>query len=79
MQIHHICITDNDYDSILDEIERREKLSLKIMLVLIVTIYSTDVNNNNAILNVVVNYIMIKYLYLNVIWLFIPVRFYLCV
>ena len=29
--IHPICLTDADYDYILDEIERREKLSLKLM------------------------------------------------
>ena len=28
IQIHTICMTDDDYDYILDKIERREKLSL---------------------------------------------------
>ena len=29
IQRHHVCLTDADYDYILDEIERQEKLSLK--------------------------------------------------
>ena len=40
-------MTDADYDYILDEIERLEKLSLKGMWVLIATINGTDDNNHN--------------------------------
>ena len=56
-----------DYDYIWDEIERREKLRMNRMLVLIVTRNSTDGNNHNAIFIIVVNYIIILYLYLNLI------------
>ena len=47
-------MTDANYDYILDEIERHEKLSLNGMWVLIVTSNSTDGNNHNAILYLVV-------------------------
>ena len=40
-------MTDYDCDYILDEIERRENLSLKGMLVLIVKINSNDGKNHN--------------------------------
>ena len=60
-------MTDADYDYILDEIERREKLSLKGMWVAIVTRNSTDDNNYNAILYVVFHYIIIKYQYVSII------------
>ena len=46
-------MTDADYDYILDEIERREKLSLKGMWVLIVTSNSTADKNHNVSLNLV--------------------------
>ena len=64
-------MTDTDYDSILDEIERHENFSLKGMWVLIVTSNSTDDNNNNAIFNVVFNSITIKYKYVNIISIFV--------
>ena len=64
-------MTDDDYDYILDEIERREKTSFNGMRVLIVTRNSTDDKNNNAILYVAFYYIIIKYQYVNVIWSFI--------
>ena len=48
------------------------------MLVLIVTRNCTDGNNHYAILYVVVNYIIIKYIYVNVIRFFITVSFYFC-
>ena len=54
-------MTDADYGYILDEIKCREKLSLKGMLVAIVTSNSTDYNNYNAILYVVFHCIIIKY------------------
>ena len=60
-------MTDDDYDYILDEIERREKLSLDWMWVLIVMIYITDDNNHNAIFNVAFHYKIIKYQYVNII------------
>ena len=41
------------------------------MLVLIVMMNIIDDNNNNAIFNVVLHYIIIKYQYVNVIWIFI--------
>ena len=68
-------MTDADYYYILDEIERREKLSLKGMLVLIVMMNSIDDKNNNEIFNVVLHYIIIKDIYLNVTWFFILVSF----
>ena len=46
---------------------------------LIVTKNSTDDKDHNAILYVVVYYIIIIYLYLNVIWLFILVCYYFLV
>ena len=46
-------MTDADYNYILDEIERSEKLSSKGMWVLTVTRNSTDDNNQNQILYVV--------------------------
>ena len=64
-------MTDADYDYILDEIERREKLSLKGMWVLIVMRNHIDDNNNNAIFNVGFHYIIIKNEYVNIIWIFI--------
>ena len=64
-------MTDADYDYILDEIERREKIILNRMLVFIVIMNGIDDNNNNAIFNVVLNYIIIKYQYVNIIWIFI--------
>ena len=60
-------MTDADYDYILYEIDRREKLSLKGMWVLIVMRNIIDDNNNNAIFNVVFWYKIIKYQYLNLI------------
>ena len=45
----------------------------------IVTKNSIDVTNHTTILHVVVNYIIIKYPYVNVIWLFILVSFNVCV
>ena len=68
-------MTDTDYDYILDEIERSKKLSLNGMLVLIVMMNNIDDNNNNAIFNVFIHY-MIKYQYVNIIWIFIC--FFLC-
>ena len=69
-------MTYADYDYILDQIERREKMSLSGIWVLIVTSNSTDGNNNNAILCVVVNYIIIKYIFVNLIWFLILVSYY---
>ena len=46
-------MTDDDYDYLLDTIERREKNSLNGMWVLIVTRNSTDDKNHNRILYVV--------------------------
>ena len=57
-------MTDADYDYILDEIELQEKLSLDGMQVVIVTRNSTDAKNHIAILYVVVNYIIIIYIYM---------------
>ena len=71
-------MTDADYDYILDEIERREKLSLNGMWVLIVMRNSIDDNNNNAIFNVVFCYIIIKYQYVNVIWIFVCFSVFTC-
>ena len=79
IQIHPICMIDADYDYILDGIERQEKLILNGMWVAIVTSNGTDVKNNSAILYLVVNYIIIKYLYVNSIFFFIFVSFYFCV
>ena len=79
IQRHPICMKDADYNYILDEIERREKLSFNRMRVVIVTRNSTDGNNPNAILYVFFHYIIIKYLYLDLIWLFILVSFYFLV
>ena len=70
IQRHPICMTDTDYEYILDEIERREILSLNRMLVLIVTRNIADDNNHNAILYVVFQYRIIKYQYVNIIWIF---------
>ena len=64
-------MTDADYDYILDEIERREKLSLKRVLVLIVMGDNIDDNNNNAIFNVGLHYIIIKYQCVHIKWIFI--------
>ena len=64
-------MTDVDYDSILDELERHENLSLNKMLVLIVMINTIDDNNNSEIFIVVLHYIIIKYKYVNIIWIFI--------
>ena len=69
-------MTDTDYDYILDEIEHFEKLSLKVMLVLIVMMNCIDDNNSNALFNVVLHYINIKYQYINITWIFIC--FFLC-
>ena len=76
IQRHPIIITDADYDYILDKIDSREILSLIGMLVLIVMMNSIDGNNNNAIFNVALHYILIKYQYVNIIWIFIC--FFLC-
>ena len=48
-----------------------KKLSLNGMWVLIVTRNSTDDNNHNAILNIVFDYRIIKYQYVNIIWILI--------
>ena len=61
IQRHTNIMTDADYDYIWDEIERGEKLSLNVMLVLIVMMNSIYDNNNNAIFNVVLHYIIVKY------------------
>ena len=60
IQRHPIIVTDADYDYITDEIERREKLSLKGTRVLTVMMNCIDDNNNNAIFNVGFHYIIIK-------------------
>ena len=57
-------MTDAEYDYILDEIERREKLSLNRILVLIVTKNSIDGNNINAILYIIFHCIIMKYQYM---------------
>ena len=75
IQIYPISMTDADYDYILDEIERSENLILNGMRVLIVTRNITDDNNPNAILYVVFHYIIIKYQYVNIIWILI---FFMC-
>ena len=49
------------------------------MRVLIVTRNSTNGNNHNAILYVVVYYIIRKYIYLDVIWFFILGSYYVLV
>ena len=64
-------MTDDDYDYILDEIERREKTSFNGMRVLIVTRNSTDDKNHYAVLYAVFHYRIIKYQYVNIIWIFI--------
>ena len=64
-------MNDADFDYILDEIERREKMSLNGILVLTVMMNSIDDNNNNSIFNLVLHYIVIKYQYVNIIWIFI--------
>ena len=68
---HPTGMTDADSDYILDEIECREKLSLNRMRVLILARNSTYDNNHNAILYVVFHYRVIKYQYVNIIWIFI--------
>ena len=75
IQRHPISITDAHYDYILDEIDRCDILSLNGMWVLIVTRNSTDDNNHNAILNVFFHCRIIKYQYVNIIYIFI---FFLC-
>ena len=72
-------MTEANYDYILDEIERQEKIILKGMWVLIATRVSSGGNNHNSILYVVVHYIIIKYLYLNVIWFFILINYFFLV
>ena len=64
-------MTDTDYDYIMDEIERCEKLRLNRMLALIVMRNHIDDNNNNAKFNVGFHYIIIKNKYVNIIWIFI--------
>ena len=54
-----------------------KKLSLNRILVLIVMMNHIDDNNNNAIFNVVLRYIIIKYQYVNILWIF--VCFFFCV
>ena len=71
IQRHPILMTDSNYDYILYEIERCEKLSLKRMSVAIVTRNSTDDNNHNEILYVVFYYIIIEYQHVNIILIFI--------
>ena len=66
-----MIMTDADYDYILDKIEFREKFSLKGMWVLTVMMNRIDDNNNNAIFNAVIHYIIIKNKYVNIIWTFI--------
>ena len=60
-------MTDADYDYILDEIEHRENLSLKGMWMLKVIMNHIDDINNNAILNVVLRYIIIKNTNVNIL------------
>ena len=60
IQGHSTIVTDADYDYIMNEIERREKLSLKVTWVLIVMRNHIDDNNNNAEFNVGFHYIIIK-------------------
>ena len=71
-------MTDDDYDYILDEIECRGKLSLKVMWVALMTRNSADVNNHSTLFYVVFYYIIIKYQYINKICFFIFVSFYIC-
>ena len=71
IQGHPIIMTNPDYDFIMDEIERREILSLKGMWVLIVMRNHIDDNNNNAIFNLGFYYMMIKNEYVNIIWFFV--------
>ena len=48
-----------------------KKLSLNRILVLIVMMNHIDDNNNNSIFNVVLRYIIIKYQYVNILWIFV--------
>ena len=64
-------MTNTDYDYVLDEIERCEKMSLNEMQVLTVTKNSADDNNHNTILNLFFHYRIIKYQYINIISIFI--------
>ena len=71
IQRHPIIKSDTDYDYILDNIDRHEKLILKGMRVAIVKRDSSDDNNNNEILYVVFQYRIIKYRYVNILLIFI--------
>ena len=72
-------MADYDYDYVLDEIEIGYKLSLKGVLVAIPGRNINDVKNHSKILHVFVNYIIIKYLYANVICFLIFVSFIFCI
>ena len=48
-----------------------KKISLKVMVVFIVTRNSTDDNNHGVILSVILHYRIIKYQYVNIIQIFI--------
>ena len=70
-------MTDADYDYIWMRLSLVKKLSLNGMLVLIVMMNSKDDNNNDAIFNAVLYYIMIRYQYVNIIWIFLCFLIYL--
>ena len=71
IQRHPISMTDADYNYILDKVDNDEKLILKGMWLAIVTRDSTDDNNHSEIFYVVFHYRIIKYQYVNRIWIFI--------
>ena len=63
MQRHPIIMTDADYDYIMNEIERCEKLILNG----IVTGNSTDGNNHSEMFYVIFHCVIIRYQYVNII------------
>ena len=66
IQRHPIIMTDADY-----EIERCEKINRKGMWLVIVTRNNTDNNNHNSILYDVFHYRIIKYQYVNILYIFV--------
>ena len=76
MQRHPICMPYSDHYYILDEIEHQKQTRLNKIIVLIVMSNITDGKNHSEILYVAVHYILIKCLYLNVIWFFILVCYH---
>ena len=64
-------MTDADHDFLMKLSVAKKNILKRILVLIVITHRMDDNNNNNAIFNVVLHYRIIKYQYVNIIWIFI--------